>query len=1090
MAATADQKQPPYGQRLLPQVVDQTARDHPERPWVSIPRTSNLADGYVDITYKQFANAVNRMARWLEDRLGRSSTFETLAYMGPTDPRYPILALAAVKAGYQMLFVSLRNSDSAQYAVMKASHCGKFLCSSSLEQRVAKLMEHYDYENAERRAIVVPDLKDFIDDTPVPHYPYEKTFAEARREPLLRLHTSGTTGAPKPIQLRHGYGSQQDLLRFFPLVEGRGIVTFHAGGIQLGLIKSIFIGETNVYPPSDKPLSADLVNDIFIHAKCDGCLLPPSLIEDLVEVPEFRETLSKLKYIAFGSGPLAKASGDILHKLNKNCYHWMGQTESELLPAIRLEDPENDWQYWHFHPWAGVEMRPFGGDKELHALYIKRIDDMGYPAFIPVFENFPHLEEYDFKDLFSQHPTKPYLWRHRGRSDDVLVLSNGEKLNPVTAEGIIGRGDLVNSALIVGKGKFQPGLLVELKGALPENEHEKMKIIDELWPVVEQANLDLPAYGQLTKSLVTFASPEKSFLRTPKGTVIRPFTVDLFAKEIEDMYTAAAQAGPLEDGDALGIVDPQSPESVRDFVREAITRVRKSPPPDDDVDFFSAGMDSLQVVNLVRLMESALESHLSIPKSARISTRIVYRNPDVASLATALTSLLTIAQTAPDGEIELMSARPEDRTQKLEETLAKWSVGLPTKSTAPHTDGADRSSDAVNASRKWSVILTGSTGSLGSYLLDALLAQPHVTKVICVNRAADAVEKQKKVNESRGLTADFTERVDFYQTDNLNKPFFGFKPEEYENLRKTVTQVIHNAWPVNFNLALESFDSHIGGVRRLIEFSAASAKHAQIFFVSSISSIAAYNPSKPENDGGDNHHSLDMAPEEIIEDFSSPEPMGYGESKCVSERLLQAASVASLGAVPSTVLRVGQIAGPIGAAGKGIWNEREWFPSMIKSSQTLGTLPDSLGSMNTVDWIPVDVLSKVVVELMQAAEAASLGSGISSVYHLVNPTALSWPDLLPAIRARLGGEGVKVISLREWIETVRAGPSADAAPTTPNPSVKILDFFEGIARSAPAGVRFRTERASAASEALRTLGPVRPEWVRAWMDQWGYPRTG
>lgn len=33
----------------------------------------------------------------------------------------------------------------------------------------------------------------------VPHFPYDKPFAQARREPLVVLHTSGTTGLPKPV---------------------------------------------------------------------------------------------------------------------------------------------------------------------------------------------------------------------------------------------------------------------------------------------------------------------------------------------------------------------------------------------------------------------------------------------------------------------------------------------------------------------------------------------------------------------------------------------------------------------------------------------------------------------------------------------------------------------------------------------------------------------------------------------------------------------------------------------------------------------------------------------------------------------------
>jgi hypothetical protein len=37
---------------------------------------------------------------------------------------------------------------------------------------------------------------------------------------------------------------------------------------------------------------------------------------------------------------------------------------------------------------------------------------------------------------------------------------------------------------------------------------------------------------------------------------------------------------------------------------------------------------------------------------------------------------------------------------------------------------------------------------------------------------------------------------------------------------------------------------------------------------------------------------------------------------------------------------------------------------MVASSKYLGVLPESLGNMEVVDWIPVDVLSEVMTELV------------------------------------------------------------------------------------------------------------------------------
>lgn len=78
-----------------------------------------------------------------------------------------------------------------------------------------------------------------------------------------------------------------------------------------------------------------------------------------------------------------------------------------------------------------------------------------------VFHNFPELSEWRTKDLFEENPTKPNLWRYVGRLDDLLVFSNGEKMNPVAFEKTIEGHPWVQGALVVGSGQFQAGLIIE-----------------------------------------------------------------------------------------------------------------------------------------------------------------------------------------------------------------------------------------------------------------------------------------------------------------------------------------------------------------------------------------------------------------------------------------------------------------------------------------------------------------------------------------------------------------------------------------------------------------------------------------------------
>jgi hypothetical protein len=93
------------GGRLLPSTIDQLALSRPNDIFFSIPKDENdLMRGFDDISCIQFSNAINHAAVWLQGRVGENDDilFDSLAYLGPNDLRYPILAIAAAKHGKQV----------------------------------------------------------------------------------------------------------------------------------------------------------------------------------------------------------------------------------------------------------------------------------------------------------------------------------------------------------------------------------------------------------------------------------------------------------------------------------------------------------------------------------------------------------------------------------------------------------------------------------------------------------------------------------------------------------------------------------------------------------------------------------------------------------------------------------------------------------------------------------------------------------------------------------------------------------------------------------------------------------------------------
>lgn len=92
----------PNQKRLLVKTVDDAAETEPERLFAKVPQGTELSDGFLDITMRSLARAVNCMAWWIENTIGSGKNQETLAYMAKNDVRYCIFFLACQKTGYQV----------------------------------------------------------------------------------------------------------------------------------------------------------------------------------------------------------------------------------------------------------------------------------------------------------------------------------------------------------------------------------------------------------------------------------------------------------------------------------------------------------------------------------------------------------------------------------------------------------------------------------------------------------------------------------------------------------------------------------------------------------------------------------------------------------------------------------------------------------------------------------------------------------------------------------------------------------------------------------------------------------------------------
>ncbi|KAK7416594.1 hypothetical protein QQX98_005065 [Neonectria punicea] len=990
------------GRRLLPHLVDEIAADEPDRVLYEFPASTDLNQPWVKVTARLFANAINRAAQWLEDELGRGVTSSRIGYSGPQDLRYFIFVVAAVKAGHVVLYTSPRNSIEGEVAVIRAAGCHTWLLPSR-GSNIRRVLEH-----VELKLVDTPDLNFFLDPTPAPHYEYTKTWDTGKRDLVWVLHTSGSTGHPKPIFRYLDSLASVDANNLLPKVQGRSVnlhefwhsrayVTFpffHAAGMNNGLLWPLCHGATTIFGP-ELPVNLNLMKSVIRHAKPDTVFTAPSLIEEVSKDAEFLALLESVKAIGWGGGPVSREAGTRIWKHTKLRLS-MGMTEVGWLPCV--ETDLEDWYYVHVHPDAGYQFQDRGGG--LYELVAVRNPEL--ERWQPIFSTFPDLQEYPFKDLFSRHPTKPDLFLYEGRIDNVIVLSNGEKVQPNGMELTIGSHPLVRTAVVAGQGRFQTSVLIEVQpDVYPYDEADRQKLIDLIWPAIEAANSKAPSQARLYRDFVVFTSPDRPLPKATKGTVQRVPALQLYAEELERVYSQDISS---VGGSAVLPLDLESAETLQGSLRALVLPLVGLSTIDNEADFFAvAGMDSLQVLTLRKQILRALHQHRpdDVPD---ISTALIYRNPSVVLLAQALWKLL---RTHTNGHVPVNGSSDVSDTAKIlrAKYTSKWSRVINGQAKATTRLGSEGNI----------IILTGSTGRLGSYILDELMQSTPVREIWCVNRSPTARQRQTELNTKRGLDVDFEgHNARFLQAD-LAKERLGLDIGDYSYLLQNATHVIHTQRQVDFNLAVGSFEPHIRGVRNLVDFAAEASARPRIFFTSSVS-VGTNFPS-----------ARGLVSEEPIRDLAIAGP-GYGESKLIAETVLLEAAENT--GVHVTICRVGQIAGPVRQGHEGgEWNRKEWFPSIIDASVYLSKVPQTLGKNECIDWIPVDHLSTVILELAEISSINKATDETPRIFHAVNPKRVKWSEaLLHTVRKRIQAQSnkraIEVVPLENWIEALKAAAQA------------------------------------------------------------------
>ncbi|KAI1290578.1 hypothetical protein F5Y03DRAFT_378175 [Xylaria venustula] len=921
-----------------------------------------------------------------------------------------ITIIALSRLGYTVFLISTRLASPALDRLIELTGCSTILTTPNFHATLAEIPK-------ERQPTLLPILShsDYYRRDAPPFVRFYDVEYESKKIAVI-LHSSGSTGLPKPIWLSH----RSCIGAFAVNSNMRSLLTsplFHSHGFY-EVFRSIYSKKTIYLANYSLPLTRQNLLKMLEYVKPELFHCVPYVVKLLAESDAGIRALAKMEMVLFAGSSCPDDLGDLLVSRGVNLVANYGATETGRLMNSSRPPGDRYWNYLRLLPPA----RPFVLMDEISPGLYECVALDGLKSKSTVNSDDPP-GSFRTRDLFAPHPTEPGLWKYVCRLDDRFTLINGEKVLPISIEGRIRQEECVKEAVVFGEGKSYPGALVFRADAAAHMSDEDF--LKKVWPAVEAANSRAETFSRIPKELVVVLPADATFPRTDKGTFIRVPTYGQFKREIESAYEKFEN----EKGGTL-LLSGQELEAF--LLRGLKEHIGVELSAEDE--FFASGVDSLQCIQMWNLIKRELDLGGNGPK---LSQNVLYETGNARTLARHLERLRSGEESS------------RDELGKMQELIDAYS------SFKPHNRG-----DAPRPDKDV-VLLTGVTGGLGAHLLAKLVSRANVSSVWTMVRAPTDTAASDRVSSSlkaRGIQLSPTERNKVVPLAcDLSRPDFGLIPSRLAALTRVLTLVIHSAWAVNFNIPVQSFEGqHIAAVHNLIQLClrVQTPEPARFYFCSSVS--AAGGTPRPGT----------VAEGPVI-DPAHAQNTGYARSKYVAEHITRNA-MRKTGA-PAEVLRIGQL---IGDTVVGEWNATEGVPMMIQTAVTLGALPTLDEEMS---WLPVDCAAASIVELAGVTESGkSIDRTLDSdvVYQILNPQRFHWTrDMLPSLTK--AGLEFEALPTDQWMERLR---NSDRDPSK-NPPIKLLEWFEskyghGKSGTQSGGLVYLTDETRKNSETLRNVPDV------------------
>ncbi|KAK0203694.1 hypothetical protein DFS33DRAFT_1383956 [Desarmillaria ectypa] len=756
------------GSLTLPEIYDWNFKHSPNyRPFVytqqdGTPRT---------IYWPETVRAVHAGVRLLRDRLGWK----------PGANEKPVVAILAISSTVTC-WITLMSIMKADYVVFPISPRNFAAAVAHLLKKVSVSYVLVS-KDAVMQALMIGAL-DILqmsaDDNFLPsNFPFPSGKLD---DFVMYIHSSGSTTFPKAIPFNNRQIIQMSLIPYFSdqdltdkVFAIQGLPMFHLMGV-LQMIMSASSGfAVATFTPQSPPVipTPDSIMQSAQKTNSDYIYCVPAFAEAWARNDEYVRWLSGCGII-FGGGNLNKNTGDYLTAHPVSMDQIYGSTEcggvNVLCPARSKNQSRNDdWEYFRMPSYLEAHMAPNANN--IFELVIISND---WNTLAICNTRVKGQDAYATSNLLEPHPTKEGFWRVFGRVDDQIMHSTGEKTNADPLEGILNQDPHIASSIMFGRGRLYAGVLVDPNPEFKINPSDTKQLADfrnKIWPIIEKMNKFAPKHSRIFKEMILVSSPSKPFTYTTKNTARRLPVTDDYEDEIQALYNTIEDKNHVENGMRLQpVVLSVSSSNISSSSHFPMKTIYLS-------------MDATWIQNTLLQAIRATADH-----QQGTDASFVYRYPTIGQLNQYIQSLALGTRISVDvSTLESMEFLVDKYTDDFLERC-------------PPTLPIPRPQSIV-------VLVTRSTGGLGSYLLAELIKDPSISRIYALNRPSRGVDalwqKQKRAFMERGIDTALlkSSKMVLFEGD-LSSPRLGLPEPLYRDMLRSVTLIIHN---VNLSLWLTAW---------------------------------------------------------------------------------------------------------------------------------------------------------------------------------------------------------------------------------------------------------------------------------------------